>query len=396
MEVNKPSFLAGMFFMKNGALCMGYNPFYIDKMSPDQIKFILIHEIQHKLSNHPQRALALGLKQELSNIASDMIINTNIDEAFKLPRPEYLIKDPKTGKEVNVLAGVSIPPEYKDERVMELLYDWILENMPPEGKDGKGNGDGSGNKKITIVQKNPDTGETTEEEVDAYVDGKGNVYIDKGEANKGAGIEDEIPQDLQDAILDDMIKTAQSRGYTSSNDNNMLGKIRRSKKNYLAIIKAYVSTMLGTQKKTSFQRFSRKYDLMPGFHRVKKEITCILDTSGSMSGMFEKVLAYIFYHDICINMIQCDTEVKQVIKCSCPSDVQKMKIQGLGGTVLQPAIDFVAKDKNLNAMPLVVLTDGYCDSLNFNAIRNKVLAITCGDDIPMSGKQVKQIKVEKH
>jgi predicted metal-dependent peptidase len=72
-----------------------------------------------------------------------------------------------------------------------------------------------------------------------------------------------------------------------------------------------------------------------------------------------------------------------------------MKILGLGGTVLQPAIDYVVE--NFNEFNTVVLTDGYCDSLDLSRVKGKVLMVSIGTKVPItrSNGKVKQIMVEK-
>jgi predicted metal-dependent peptidase len=72
-----------------------------------------------------------------------------------------------------------------------------------------------------------------------------------------------------------------------------------------------------------------------------------------------------------------------------------MVIKGLGGTMLQPAINLVAEQ--FNEYNTVVLSDGYCDSLDLSKIRGRVLMISIGVKIPIarSNGKVKQIMVEK-
>ena len=58
-------------------------------------------------------------------------------------------------------------------------------------------------------------------------------------------------------------------------------------------------------------------------------------------------------------------------------DLQKVMIHGMGGTTLQPAVEYVINPKNkLNAFATVMLTDGYCDVLNFTEMKKKTLILT--------------------
>jgi predicted metal-dependent peptidase len=71
-----------------------------------------------------------------------------------------------------------------------------------------------------------------------------------------------------------------------------------------------------------------------------------------------------------------------------------MRIMGLGGTTLMPGIDFIADKKNkIYMFNLVILTDGYTDSLNFSNIKTKTLILSTADKCPITfdNGKVKQI-----
>ena len=73
---------------------------------------------------------------------------------------------------------------------------------------------------------------------------------------------------------------------------------------------------------------------------------------------------------------------------------EKMKIRGLGGTTLQPGIDFMSEKKNKIYMyNTVILTDGYTDSLNFKNVKTKTLILSTAEKCPITfdNGRVKQI-----
>ena len=133
---------------------------------------------------------------------------------------------------------------------------------------------------------------------------------------------------------------------------------------------------------------------LKGHKKYKNEINVLLDTSGSMGGEFEKVLSYIFQNDIHINLIQCDAQIQAVHHIKDKKELEKMKIRGLGGTTLQPGLDFIANKKNkIHMFNICILTDGYTDSLNFKNIKTKTLILSTADKCPIqhdNGK-VKQV-----
>jgi len=93
-------------------------------------------------------------------------------------------------------------------------------------------------------------------------------------------------------------------------------------------------------------------------------------------------------------MIQGDTEVKWVDKFMDKKKIERMKISGFGGTVLQPSVRYV--EDHFNKFNTVILTDGYCDNLDLSRLSGKVLIISIGVEVPISKSngKLKQIVVD--
>jgi predicted metal-dependent peptidase len=93
-------------------------------------------------------------------------------------------------------------------------------------------------------------------------------------------------------------------------------------------------------------------------------------------------------------MIQADTQVNWVEKFMDQKKISRMKISGLGGTALMPAVEYVVE--NFNQYNTVCLTDGYCDTLDLSKLNGKVLIISIGVKVPISKSngKVKQICVD--
>lgn len=209
---------------------------------------------------------------------------------------------------------------------------------------------------------------------------------------------DDVPEEMREAMVRDVMERLQSRGLSSGNIETTLNKLRKQRKDYLKEIKRSVSNLIfGTKKQKTIVKPNRRgISGLKGNRKVKTKINVILDTSGSMGGQgtFERVLSYVYQNDIEINFIQGDTEVKWVENFKKKRQLETMKIHGLGGTVLQPSIDHVVE--NYNDFNTVMLTDGYCDSLDFSKVRGRVLVISVGTPVPItkSNGKVKQITIE--
>jgi predicted metal-dependent peptidase len=207
---------------------------------------------------------------------------------------------------------------------------------------------------------------------------------------------DEVPEEMRESMVKDAMERLQARGLQAGNVEQTLNKLRKQRKDYLKHIKRSVSNMIfGTKKqKTITKPNRRQLSGLKGNRKIKTKINCILDTSGSMGGTFERVLSYIYRNDIEVNLIEADTEVKWVQAVKSKRKLESIPIKGLGGTVLQPAINYVAD--NFNEFNTLVLTDGYCDSLDLSKIKGNVLLISIGTEVPITrtNGKVKQIKVD--
>jgi len=264
-----------------------------------------------------------------------------------------------------------------------------------QGTGNEGGKDSSGKPSYGPYGKNPSKdGEAldtwSKEQIFQDMENNNGEYMDKH-------IGDDVPEEMREAMVKDVMERLAARGLSAGNVETTLNKLRKKRKDYLKEIKRAVSNMIfGTLKqKTIVKPNRRQIAGLKGNRKVKTKINCILDTSGSMGGTFEKVLSYVYRNDIEINLIEADTEVKWIENIKNKRKLETMVIKGLGGTILQPAIDLIADQ--FNEFNTVVLTDGYCDSLDLSKIKGRVLLISIGVKVPISRSngKVKQIIVDK-
>lgn len=432
-----------------------YSPKFLENMSQKEVNFITLHEDFHLLFNHPRRTITGQYDHKLSNIAQDMIINHIIWEDIS----HSFVEIPKSedGKNMALFVPKEYTGKLIFEELYEWLkeekekYDKQKKDKgckndkcqscdgsgqkqekgdkgdkqdkgqgkgePQDGDgqekgDGQGGGqgqepcpdcdgtgneggkDGTGKPSYGPYGKNPskdgDSIDTwSKEQIFDNMENNNGEYLDKH-------IGDDVPEEMRDAMVKDVMERLAARGLAAGNIEQTLQKLQKKRKDYLKEIKRAVSNMIfGTVKqKTIVKPNRRQISGLKGNRKVKTKINCILDTSGSMGGTFERVLSYIYRNDIEVNLIEADTEVKWIENIKKKRQLETMVIKGLGGTMLQPAINLVAEQ--FNEYNTVVLTDGYCDSLDLSKIKGKVLMITIGVKVPItrSNGKVKQIVVD--
>ena len=264
---------------------------------------------------------------------------------------------------------------------------------PDCGGSGKKGNAGKGTGEKLDSSGNPAYGNYGKGDVDTY---SLDSMFDNLDVNNGQYMDihmsDDVPKELRDSMVRDSVEKLKSRGLVAGNITNTLDKLRKKRKDYLSEIKRSISNeIMGQNKFPTISRPNRRgVKGIKGAKKVKSKINVILDTSGSMSGLFEKVLSYVYRNDVEINLIQCDTQVTAIDTIKNKKKLEIVQIQGLGGTIMMPAFNVV--EERFNKYNTVLLTDGETDSLNLSGINGRVLIITTGRECPITAKPKKGLK----
>lgn len=390
-----------------------FNSEFLNRLSQKEVNFITLHEDFHLLWNHPKRTITGQYDHKLSNIAQDMIINHIIWE--DIPHTFVEIPKDKDGKNM----ALFIPKEYEGKMIFEELYEWLRDQKEEhnkkkkakQDKSGKGeqnksddnsNGDSDNSDDNSDTGKYGPYGKNPKNEKGTIDTWSLDQIFDNLDNNQGQYLDvhmgDEVPEEMRESMIKEAMDRLQSRGLSSGDIETTLNKLRKQRKDYLREIKRVVSNLIfGTKKNKSIDRPNRRgIEGVKGIKKTKTKINVGLDTSGSMGGAstFEKVLSYVYQNDIEINFLESDTEVKWVQNIKSKKKLQSIPIKGLGGTCLNPMLDYIAD--NFNEYPTVLLTDGYTDNLDLSRLKKNVLIISVGVPCPIarSNGKVKQICIE--
>ena len=388
-NVNMPT--AGV-YAKGTKLCMDYSPSFVDKLTNEETKWLLGHELKHLLYSHINRTKRMGYDHRKSNIVQDMIINSVLKEEFDNSVMTPIKGEYGEGEDKVTIPELLVPPEYDGERMYEPLYRWVEELEEKMKQEGGNSDDGDSDDGDSQNGDSQDKNSNDSDELKTLKDMLNNS--EKGEAFDVHA--DGDLSDIEREAINGVINGIKARGVESGHFEGVLDKLKVTRKDNLKYIKQQLNSVIGTNPHKSFMR-EHRYGISGAKGDVYKscEINAILDVSGSMSGgLIEKVLSNINQNNITINLILADTKVNKVYKVSSKKELQKVKILGYGGTQLQPAIDYIREDKSLNKNNLVVLTDGYCDSLDFNGLKGRNLIITTNELVKYKGGKTKQIKMD--
>ena len=380
--------------VNNKGMNFYHNDEFLSKLPQEEVNFIDIHEIYHLLFDHPKRTVTGSYDPKMANVVQDMIINDIIwcdisREFIQIPKGE-------DGKNMALFP----PKEYTGKMIFEHLYNWLAEQKDKRDKekknqntDNKSEGsEGNNSKEYGKNGRCSDGSEVDTWGLDSILD---NLEETNGEY-LDSHIEDEASKEFREELVKQhthsIIERLKMKGVDVGNIENSIQKLRKKKKDYLKEIKRNISNVImGTNKYRTISRKNRKnINGLKGNKKMKSKINVILDTSGSMSGLFEKTLSYIFQNDIEVNLIQCDTQVQSIQTIKNMRDLKNIHIKGLGGTVINPAIYEIVE--NFNTYNTCILTDGYTDSLDLSGHKGSVLILTTNSECPIASKPKKKLK----
>jgi predicted metal-dependent peptidase len=441
-----------------GKLYMVWNRKFLDGLTQKQALFLYLHEISHLLGNCHKRVEYNGLNHQYANIAHDMVINSNLLEDPSLKDFVQMIEggyvSPKKYDGQRILEPIYSFLQEHDEKVEQKRKEneKNQQQKPQNGDNKKDEEQEKGQKQKGKGEdqdddQNDDQGgdQPSDKDSDQQGDGQGQGQPDPNAQGEGNGNgqpdpknpltgDQEIPRDENGAVNDmpddkkykeygengqtidvhfdpknklekelleriskDITEKLKNRGLVNANIQKMIDSLERKPNNWLSQLKRWIVGAKGIGNYTKTFKKANKYNL-EGFRGKRKNaivFDVILDTSGSMTDDIPKVLGTILRDGIVCNVIQIDTKVQSDTLISSPKDLKLIVLKGFGGTVLQPAIDYIVAKKQ-QKRPCVIMTDGYTDELDIRGIGDKVIILTTGVQPPIVGTNFRLIDCSEY
>lgn len=339
--------------IKDKKIYMLYNSTFINSLSDKELIFVLIHEVFHILLHHHFRQ---GLNSLTNNIANGLLVNQVQDIIIN----ESIVGSEAYSQQMTFPSGgcrlydleKSANKKYDGLFAFEPLWLWMLDNVN--------------------MPKN---------------DNENTDYIKVGfDSHINKEISEEDAMELED-VSKELFNSFKERGTLPDKLVRDLEQSLMKKPDYLKIIKKIISSYLlhGSKFKTFTRPHIYNIEGLKGKTYRKYQINVILDTSGSMCDEFKTVLSFLYKNKVVSTLIQIDTEIQSITKITKDSQLKNIKITGLGGTKLQPAIDYITTSK-LNTYTNLILTDGYTDNLDLTRLNKNTLILTTGRPCTVKGK----------
>lgn len=348
------------------------NPLLLCKFKLKEILYVMCHEIDHIVLNHPAEMVKANPTQDPDrfyefNLAADAAVNDRIDHEIKEEKHNFLLHPD------GIITSKVLSEMYHLGRIRNLEnYAYYFELI--QGKAQNPNMPQNGGQSMMDEQNKKEDGDDQGDDT-----GEGQQIVTA--KNCGGNIQDhnwEAGDDEEDAAaaVREFVNAAvgmmneETRGLMPARFMSQVEKLNKPPVlSWQTILKKYVGTITANKRKTRTRLNRRqpdRFDLSGRMDDKVLKIVVAIDTSGSVDDhmiaqIFNEIFAILAKRKHDITVIECDAKVQRVYKAKTPADI-KLKVAGRGGTWFSPVIEYVNKDKYFRDALLIYFTDGYGES----------------------------------
>ncbi|MEM4596710.1 MAG: VWA-like domain-containing protein [Desulfurococcaceae archaeon] len=364
------------------------NPERFSELEPQQQAYVLAHEVLHIVLQHPLRAKNIirrltGKESDeavarLVNYVADAVVNTRLGQSSL-----NTIVDAVRCADLEIF---DIPKDVCERETLENLIEMMLrdrrirEGHIPSYVNGE------------PAESDVMGGRSSCGKIEALNEGDG----DDKDIERQPDADERIGEKIVRKFLDSYM-VSKSIGRTPAYADRLLSEILKPKTDWRQLLKKHLA---GSNVKRTWSRPSRKHPDFPGKEFVRKARTVVMvDTSGSISvkelAQFIGEVYGILREKSEVVVIPWDATVYEPTKLDRPSDINKVKIRGGGGTLILPALELVDKSYS-NADNIVILSDWHIGDLDDERVerllrkyRNRIVAVTTSRQPPSYLRSIK-------
>lgn len=354
------------------------NPLLLCKFSLKEILFIVCHEIDHIVFNHPAEMLKTNPDNdpeafEKFNLAADAAVNDRILQEIEKEKRLFLVApgghvSSRTLEKMFQLQGLPSMESYL--YYFNLIREKSLDKQtqqPNAMLDAMQGGSGTGSETAAA----PD-GDGAEGGKDG---GEGDGVITAQNCGKLEDHQWEAGEDEEEAtaVVREVVNAAtalmneETRGLIPGSFFQQVEILNAPPKlNWQSILKKYVGTITADKRKTRMRlnrRQPERFDLSGHQDEKILKIVVAIDTSGSVSNeavgsILREVMDIIAHRKNVLTVIECDSKIQRVYQVKSKGDIKK-NVMGRGGTAFTPVVEYINDHREFRDALLIYFTDGY-------------------------------------
>lgn len=344
------------------------NPLLLCKFKLKEILYVICHEIDHIVFNHPAEMLKINPHHDEQvfyefNLAADAAVNERINYERITEGREFL------SAPEGLITANSLKEMYHLVYVAPLEnYAYYFSLIAGKQQNNEPNAPGNGQDSMMRQQNEMDGAEDVQGE-------PGNEIVTAANCGRISDHNWEAGDDAEDAqvMVREFVNAAmdmmneESRGMMPAHFTSQVAMINKpSVLSWQAILKKYIGT-ISAGKRTTRARLNRRqperFDLSGRVDDKVLKIAVAIDTSASVDDhmiaqIFNEIFAILAKRKHEITVIECDAQVQRVYRAKNVGEIQK-KVAGRGGTMFTPVIEYINNDKYFRDALLIYFTDGF-------------------------------------
>ena len=351
------------------------NPLLLCKFKLKEILYVICHEIDHIVLNHPAEMVkANPTKDEQTfyefNLAADASVNDRIDHEIKAENRAFLAHPD------GVITSKVLAKMYEIKHLLSMEnYAYYFGMISGKKQKNEENAPGNGQDSMMQQQNRQDGTEQGDSSVSGQQSEDGDEIVTAANCGELTDHNWEAGDDAEDAqaVVREFVNAAvdmmneESRGLMPAHFMSQVELINKPPVlSWQAILKKYVGTISANKRKTRMRlnrRQPERFDLPGRVDDKVLKIAVAIDTSGSVDDhmiaqIFNEIFAILAKRKHEITVIECDAQVQRVYRVKNAGEIQK-KVAGRGGTMFTPAIEYINNDKYFRDALLIYFTDGF-------------------------------------
>lgn len=358
------------------------NPLRLCAFSLKELLYIVCHEVDHVVFNHPAEMVRLNpsgssAKYELFNLAADASVNDRLN--FEANQGQSYMCMPQ-----GAVTSTSLGRQFDLDDILPLesyryYYDLLLNSLNEEEMEALG---ASHEQRGSV---SPLQGAPVSDEDDGGNSAEGSSDCDSAtEVDAGPSGTNTFAADHDWGASEDDYEVAQAevREFLNAVDSLMDGDVRGNMPGHYisqlerlnalpvipwqVVLKRYIGTIESGYRKTRSRlnrRQPKRFDLSGSTRTRELNIVVAIDVSGSVSNrqlknFFSEVFAILARSSQPITIIECDMVVQRVYKATKVGDVH-LDVRGRGGTAFSPVVEYVNSSREYRDALLIFFTDGF-------------------------------------
>ena len=351
------------------------NPLLLCKFKLKEILYVICHEIDHIVLNHPAEMVkANPTKDEQAfyefNLAADASVNDRIDHEIKAENRAFLAHPD------GVITSKVLAKMYEIKHLLSMEnYAYYFGMISGKKQKNEENAPGNGQNSMMQQQNRQDGTEQGGSSVSGQQSEAGDEIVTAANCGELTDHNWEAGDDAEDAqaVVREFVNAAvdmmneESRGLMPAHFMSQVELINKPPVlSWQAILKKYVGTISANKRKTRMRlnrRQPERFDLSGRVDDKVLKIVVAIDTSGSVDDhmiaqIFNEIFAILAKRKHEFTVIECDAQVQRVYRAQNAGEIQK-KVAGRGGTCFSPVIEYVNNDKYFRDALLIYFTDGF-------------------------------------